>query len=78
MRKHARNEANRRLHENKNKITNICTRLCHVLSPEDYDNIMQVTDKSKDVKSQNSKRHLKKKLQQLKDEKQKTFTDSFE
>ena len=78
MQKHARNEANRRLHESKNRITNIYRRLCHVLSPEDYDNIMGVTDTSKDVKSQNSKRHLKKKLQQLKDEKQKTFTDSFE
>ena len=46
---HARNEAKRRLHENKNRIINICSTLCQVLSPEDYENIKRVTDASKDA-----------------------------
>ena len=37
---HARNEAKRRLHESKNRITNICSTLCQVFSLEDYQNIM--------------------------------------
>ena len=44
--------------------------LCQALSPEDYDKIMQVTDTSKDTEYQESKRPLKEKFQQLKDEKQ--------
>ena len=44
---HARNEAKRRLHESKNRITNICSTLCQVLSSEDYDSIMRVTDTQK-------------------------------
>ena len=42
-----RNEAKRRLHESKKRIINICSTLSHVLSPEDYENIMRVTDTSK-------------------------------
>ena len=68
---HARNEAKRRLHESKNRIMNICSTLCQVLSPEDYKNIMRVTDTSKDTEYQKSKRHLKEKFQQLKNENQK-------
>ena len=68
---HARNEAKRRLHECKNRIMNICSSLCQVLSPEDYENIMRVTDTSKDAEYQKSKRHLNEKLQQLKNENQK-------
>ena len=68
---HARNEAKRRLHESKNRIMNICSTLCHILSPEDYENIMRVTDTSKDAEYQKSKRHLKEKYQQLKNENQK-------
>ena len=68
---HARNKAKRRLHESKNRITNIRSTLCQVLSPEDYDNIMRVTDTSKDAEYQKSKRHLKEKFQQLINEKQK-------
>ena len=68
---HARNEAKRRLHESKNRIMNICSALCQVLSPEDYKNIMRVTDTSKDTEYQKSKRHLKEKFQQLKNENQK-------
>ena len=45
--------------------------LCQVLSPEDYENIMRVTDTSKDAEYQKSKRHLKQKYQQLKNENQK-------
>ena len=45
--------------------------LCQVLSAEDYDNIMRVTNTSKDAKYQKSKHHFKEKFQQLKDEKQK-------
>ena len=37
---HARNESKRRLHESKNRIMNIYSTLCQVLSPEDYENIM--------------------------------------
>ena len=44
---HARNEAKRRLHESKNRIMNICSTLCQVLSPEDYENIKRITDASK-------------------------------
>ena len=68
---HARNEAKRRLHESKNRITIICSTLCQVLSPEDYENIMRVTDTSKKAEYQKSKRHLKEKYQQLKNENQK-------
>ena len=50
---------------------NICSALCQVLSPEDYKNIMRVTDTSKDTEYQKSKRHLKEKFQQLKNENQK-------
>ena len=70
---HARNEVKRRLHESKNRIMNICSIVCQGLSPEDYKNIMRVTDTSKDTEYQKSKRHLKEKFQQLK-----KFTDSFE
>ena len=63
---HAWNEAKRRLHESKNRITNICSTLSQVLSPEDYENIMLVTDTSKEAEYQKSKRHLKEKHQQLK------------
>ena len=56
---HARNEAKRRLHESKNRIMNICSTLCQVLSPEDYENIKRVTDASKDAEYQKSKDHLK-------------------
>ena len=68
---HARNEAKRRLHESKNRIMNICSTLCQVLSPEDYENIKRVTHASKDAEYQKSKRRLKEKFQQLKNEKQK-------
>ena len=68
---HARNEATRRLHESKNRITIICSTLCRVMSPEDYENIVRVTDTSKDAEYQKSKRHLKEKYQQLKNENQK-------
>ena len=68
---HARNETKRRLHESKNRIISICSTLCQVLSPEDYDNIKRVTDASKDAEYQKSKRHLKEKFQQLKNENQK-------
>ena len=68
---HTRNEAKRRLHESKNRILNICSTLCKVFFPEDYKNIMRVTDTSKDVEYQKSKRHLKEKFQQLKNENQK-------
>ena len=68
---HAQNEAKRRLQEIKNRNRNICSTLCQVLSPEDYENIMRVTDTSKDAEYQKSKRHLKEKLQQLKNENQK-------
>ena len=68
---HARNEAKRRLHESKNRITIICSTLGQVLSPEDYENIMPVTDTSKDAEYQKSKGHLKEKYQQLKNENQK-------
>ena len=56
---HARNEAKRRLHESKNRIMNICSTLCQVLSAEDYENIKRVTDASKDAEYQKSKDHLK-------------------
>ena len=46
---HAQNEAKRRLQEIKNRNRNICSTLCQVLSPEDYENIMRVTDTSKDA-----------------------------
>ena len=49
---HARNEAKRRLHESKNRIMNICSILCQVLSPEDYENIKRATDASKDAEYQ--------------------------
>ena len=68
---HARNVAKRRLHESKNRIMNICSTPCQVLSPEDYENIMWVTDTPKDAEYQKTKRHLKEKFQQLKNEKQK-------
>ena len=68
---HARNEAKRRLHESKNWITNIFSTLCQVLSLEDYENIIPVTDTSKDAEYQKNKRHLKEKYQQLKNENQK-------
>ena len=42
----AQNKANRRVRENKNRITNICSTLYQVLSPEDYGNIMRVFDTS--------------------------------
>ena len=63
---HAQNEAKRRLQEIKNRNRNIFSTLCQVLSPEDYENIMRVTDTSKDTEYQKSKRHLKEKFQQLK------------
>ena len=47
----AGNEAKRRLHESKNRIMNICSTLCQVLSPEDYD-IMWVTDASREAEYQ--------------------------
>ena len=47
----APNEAKRRLHECKNRIMNICSTLCQVLSPEDYD-IMWVTDTSREAEYQ--------------------------
>ena len=50
---------------------NICSTLCQVLSPEDYENIMPVTDTSKDAEYQKTKGHLKEKFQQLKTENQK-------
>ena len=50
---------------------NICSTLCQVLSPEDYENIIPVTDTSKDAEYQKTKRHLKEKFQQLKTENQK-------
>ena len=50
---------------------NICSTLCQVLSPEDYENIKRVTDASKDAEYQKSKCHLKEKFQQLKNENQK-------
>ena len=53
---------------------NICSTLCQVLSPEDYSNIMRVTDTSKDAEYQRSKRHLKKVLTNEK-WKTETFTD---
>ena len=68
---HARNEAKGRLHESKNRIMNICSTLCRVLSVQDYENIMRVTDTSKDAEYQKSKRHLKEQFQQLKNENQK-------
>ena len=37
---HARNEAKGALHESKNRIMNICSTLCQVLSPKDYENII--------------------------------------
>ena len=46
---HAQNEAKRRLQEIKNRNRNIFSTLCQVLSPEDYENIMRVTDTSKDA-----------------------------
>ena len=46
---HARNETKRRLHESKIRISNICSAFSQVLSPEDYENIMGVTDTSKDA-----------------------------
>ena len=48
---------------------NICLTQSQVLSPEDYENIMRVTDISKDAEYQKSKRHLKEKFQQLKKKK---------
>ena len=48
---------------------NICLTQSQVLSPEDYENIMRVTDTSKDAEYQKSKRHLKEKFQQLKKKK---------
>ena len=54
---HAQNEAKRRLHESQNRIMNICSSLCQVLSTEDYENIIRVTDTSKDAKYQKSKLH---------------------
>ena len=68
---HARNETKRRLHQSKNRITNICSTLCQVLSPEDYENIMRVNDTSKDAEYQKEQRYLKEKYQQLKNENQK-------
>ena len=41
----ATNEAKRRLHQSKNRIMNICSTLCQVLSLEDYENIMRVVSK---------------------------------
>ena len=41
---------------------NICSALCQVLSPEDYENIMRVTDTSKDAEYHKSKGHLKEKF----------------
>ena len=67
----SRNAAKRRLLESKNRIKNICLTQSQVLSPEDYENIMRVTDTSKDAEYQKSKRHLKEKFQQLKNENQK-------
>ena len=67
----SRNAAKRRLLESKNRIMNICLTQSQVLSPEDYENIMRVTDTSKDAEYQKSKRHLKEKFQQLKNENQK-------
>ena len=49
---------------------NIYSTLCQVLSVEDYENIMRVTDVSKNAEYQKGKRHLKEKFQQLKNEKQ--------
>ena len=50
---------------------NIYSTLCQVLSPEDYENIMWVTDTSKDAEYQKTERHFKGKFQQLKNENQK-------
>ena len=55
----SRNAAKRRLLESKNRIMNICLTQSQVLSPEDYENIMRVTDTSKDAEYQKSKCHLK-------------------
>ena len=65
------NEAKRWLDESTNRIANICSILCQVLPLEDYENIIRVTDTSKNTEYQNSKGHLKEKFQQLKSEKQK-------
>ena len=37
---HARNQAKGTLHESKNRIMNICSTLCQLLSPKDYENII--------------------------------------
>ena len=61
---HVQNEAKRGLHESKNRIMNIRSTLCQVLSPEDYKNFMQVTDTSEDAEYKKSKCDLKEKIQQ--------------
>ena len=59
---HARSEAKRRLYDLKKIITKICSTLYRVLSPDDYENIMRVTDASKDPEYQKSKRQFKEKF----------------
>ena len=51
--------------------TTSCVYGSQVLSPEDSDSIMRVTDTSKEAEYQKSELHLKEKFQQLKNEKQK-------
>ena len=51
--------------------TTSCVYGSQALSPEDSDNIMRVTDTSKEAEYQKSELHLKEKFQQLKNEKQK-------
>ena len=62
---HARSEAKRRLYDLKKIITKICSTLYRVLSPDDYENIMRVTDASKDPEYQKSKRQFKEKFKHL-------------
>ena len=50
---------------------NICSTICQVLSPEDYENIRRNTDASRDAEYQKGKRHLKEKFRQLKNGNQK-------
>ena len=54
--------------ENSMKVRTELQIFVQVLSPEDCENIMRVTDASKDADYQKCKRHLKKKYQQLKNE----------
>ena len=56
---HAWNEAKKRLHKNKNRITNIYLKYRKIKSPENYDYNVRVNDTSKDAGYQKSlKVHL--------------------